>query len=145
MAVAERDGGEVRVLGTIPNREQSVGRLVGKLGPAGSWKACHEAGPTGYVLYRQLAKLGVPCVVVASTLVPVKAGDRVMTDRRDAERLARGLKGGGSHAGCGCLMSHMRRCGIWCEHGRRRKRISFAHDIGWGSSCCATGAVHRRR
>lgn len=94
VAVAERDGGEVRVLGTIPNREQSVRKLVGKLGAAGSWKACYEAGPTGYVLYWQLAKLGVSCVVVAPTLVPVKAGDRVKTDRRDAERLARGLRAG---------------------------------------------------
>ncbi len=94
VAVAERDGGEVRVLGTIPNREESVRKLVGKLGPAGSWKACYEAGPTGYVLYWQLTKLGMPCEVVAPTLVPVKAGDRVKTDRRDAERLARGLRAG---------------------------------------------------
>jgi transposase len=94
VAVAEMNGGEVRALGTIPNREQSVRKLVGKLGPAGSWKACYEAGPTGYVLYWQLTKLGVPCEVVAPTLVPVKAGDRVKTDRRDAERLARGLRAG---------------------------------------------------
>ncbi len=92
VAVAERDGGEVRVLGTIPNQEASIRKLVGKIGPVGSWKACYEAGPTGYVLYWQLTKLGVPCVMVAPTLVPVKAGDRVKTDRRDAERLARGLR-----------------------------------------------------
>jgi transposase len=41
------------------------------------------------VLYWQLTKLGVACDVVAPTLIPVKAGDRVKTDRRDAEKLAR--------------------------------------------------------
>ena len=39
VSVAERDGGEVRVLGTIPNREESTRKLVGNLGPTGSWKA----------------------------------------------------------------------------------------------------------
>jgi transposase len=52
-------------------------------------RACYEAGPTGYVLYWQLTTLGVDCQVVAPTLVPTKAGDRVKTDRRDAEKLAR--------------------------------------------------------
>ena len=88
VAVAE-PGGEVRSLGTIPNRLESVRKLVGKLGPARSLRACYEAGPTGYVLYWQLTTLGVECQVVAPTLVPVKAGDRVKTDRRDAEKLAR--------------------------------------------------------
>jgi transposase len=46
------------------------------------------------VLYWQLTKLGVHCDVVAPTLVPVKAGDRVKTDRRDAERLARSYRAG---------------------------------------------------
>ena len=55
-------------------------------------RACYEAGPTGYVLYWQLAELGVKCEVIAPTLVPVKAGDRVKTDRRDAEKLARSYR-----------------------------------------------------
>ena len=41
------------------------------------------------MLYWQLTALGVPCTVVAPTLVPMKAGDRVKTDRRDALKLAR--------------------------------------------------------
>ena len=57
-------------------------------------KACYEAGPTGYVLYWQLAELGVACEVIAPTLVAMKAGDRVKTDRRDAERLARSYRSG---------------------------------------------------
>jgi len=88
VAVAETDG-EVRSLGVIANRAESVRKLIKKLGPAEHLRACYEAGPTGYVLYWQLTELGVECAVVAPTLVPVKAGDRVKTDRRDAAKLAR--------------------------------------------------------
>jgi len=93
VAVAELDG-EVRSLGTIPNRLESVRKLVAKLGPAKQLRACYEAGPCGYVLYWQLTSLGVACQVVAPTLVPVKAGDRVKTDRRDAAKLARCYRAG---------------------------------------------------
>jgi transposase len=93
VAVAEPEG-EVRSLGTIPNEPEAVRRLVKRLGPVGLLRACYEAGPCGYTLYWQLAKLGVACQVVAPTLVPVKAGDRVKTDRRDAERLARSFRSG---------------------------------------------------
>jgi transposase len=93
VAVAESDG-EVRALGTIPNRLESVRRLVKQLGPAERLRMCYEAGPTGYVLYWQLTGLGVHCDVVAPTLVPTKAGDRVKTDRRDAVKLARSYRAG---------------------------------------------------
>jgi transposase len=93
VAVAE-PGGEVRSLGTIPNRPEPVGRLIRKLGKAEQLRVCYEAGPTGYVLYWQLSELGVKCEVIAPTLVPVKAGDRVKTDRRDAEKLARCYRAG---------------------------------------------------
>jgi transposase len=93
VAVAEPDG-EVRALGVIPNRLESVRKLVAKLGPAKRLKACYEAGPCGYVLYWQLTALGVACQVVAPTLVPVRAGDRVKTDRRDAVKLARSYRAG---------------------------------------------------
>ncbi len=88
VAVAEQDG-EVRSLGVIANRAESVRKLMKKLGPAEQLRACYEAGPTGYVLYWQLTELGVECAVIAPTLVPAKAGDRVKTDRRDAVKLAR--------------------------------------------------------
>jgi transposase len=88
VAVAEPDG-EVRSLGTIANREESVRKLIKKLGASEHLRACYEAGPTGYVLYWQLTQLGVECAVAAPTLVPTKAGDRVKTDRRDALKLAR--------------------------------------------------------
>src|SRR5512138_722138 len=88
VAVAEKHG-EVRSLGTIPNSPEAVRKLVKKIGPAASLRACYEAGPTGYVLYWLLEQLGVQCDVVAPSLVPSKPGDRVKTDRRDAEKLAR--------------------------------------------------------
>ncbi len=74
VAVAEADG-DVRSVGTIPNRAESIRKLVKKLGAVDQLRACYEAGPTGYVLYWQLAQLGVKCEVIAPTLVPVKAGD----------------------------------------------------------------------
>ena len=93
VAVAEPDG-EVRSLGIIPNRLESIRKLLAKLEPVKQLKACYEAGPTGYVLYWQLTALGVACQVVAPSLVPVKPGDRVKTDRRDATKLARSYRAG---------------------------------------------------
>ncbi|HEX2521957.1 MAG TPA: IS110 family transposase [Terriglobia bacterium] len=93
IAVAEPNG-EVRSVGVIPNRFEAVRKIVRKLGPVQQLRACYEAGPTGYVLYWQLTQLGVACEVVAPSLVPTKPGDRVKTDRRDAEKLARSYRGG---------------------------------------------------
>src|SRR6201997_1844696 len=93
VAIAEQNG-EVRSLGVVPNREDSVRKLVRKLGPVEELRFCYEAGPTGYVLYWQLARMGAKCEVVAPTLVPVKSGDRVKTDRRDALKLARNYRAG---------------------------------------------------
>ena len=50
VAVAEK-AGEVRFMGTFPNQPESVKKLVKKLSAKGAWKACYEAGPTGYALY----------------------------------------------------------------------------------------------
>jgi transposase len=93
VAAAEATG-EVRSLGVIPNGIESIRKLVKKLGPVKQLRVCYEAGPTGYVVYWQLTALGVQCEVVAPTLVPVKAGDRVKTDRRDALKLARSYRAG---------------------------------------------------
>ena len=93
VAVAE-PGGTVRSVGVIPNRPESIRKLVKQLGSPEHVRACYEAGPTGYVIYWQLTALGVRCEVVAPTLVPVKAGDRVKTDRRDALKLARSYRAG---------------------------------------------------
>ncbi|HLO77795.1 MAG TPA: IS110 family transposase [Magnetospirillum sp.] len=91
VAVAEgARGGEVRQLGAIPNRADQIAKLVEKLGKGGRrLNFCYEAGPCGYGLHRQLTALGHECMVVAPSLIPMKAGDRVKTDRRDAVMLAK--------------------------------------------------------
>jgi transposase len=95
IAVAVVEGrGVPRSLGVIENRPEAIRRLVKKLGEPSTLRVCYEAGPTGYVLYWQLQKLGVQCEVIAPSLVPVKAGDRIKTDRRDAEKLARAYRSG---------------------------------------------------
>ena len=94
IAVAEADRGEVRSVGTIPNTPDALRAAVRKVGPAATLQICYEAGPTGYTTYWQLASWGYPCVVAAPSLVPVRAGDRVKTDRRDALKLARALRAG---------------------------------------------------
>ena len=93
VAVAEPDG-EVRSLGTIANREDSIRKFIRKFGSPEHLRVCYEAGPTGFVLYWQLTQLGVQCDVIAPSLVPKKPGDRVKTDRRDALKLARSHRSG---------------------------------------------------
>lgn len=93
VAVAEADG-SVRELGTIRHRPEAVRKLVAKLGPVARLRVCYEAGPTGYPLYWQFTALGVHCDVIAPSLIPTKAGDRVKTDRKDAVRLARCYRAG---------------------------------------------------
>src|SRR6476646_3498233 len=88
-------GGEVRYLGELPATEAAIRKLVAKL--AAKYRhltLCYEAGPTGYGLYRLLKSLGHECLVVAPSLVPKKAGDRVKTNRRDAVSLAKLLRAG---------------------------------------------------
>ena len=91
VAVAQgKRGGEVLHRGTIPNRAEAIRKLAGKLGSDGrQLQFCYEAGPCGYGLHRQLVEMGHDCVVVAPSLIPVKAGDHVKTDRRDAVMLAK--------------------------------------------------------
>jgi transposase len=61
-------------------------------------RVAYEAGPTGYGLARELARRGVQCVVAAPGKIPRASGDRVKTDRRDAEHLVRLLLAGKLHA-----------------------------------------------
>src|SRR6476469_39510 len=91
VAVAEGGrGGDVRWYGDIPNRPEHIRRIAERLGAGGRrLQFCYEAGPCGYGVYRHLRALGHDCIVVAPSLIPMKAGDRVKTDRRDAFMLAR--------------------------------------------------------
>lgn len=54
-----------------------------------------EAGLGGYDLMRLLTRLGVVCDVIAPSLVPVRAGERMKTDKRDAKKLGRLYRAGG--------------------------------------------------
>lgn len=63
--------------------------MAKKLGPVEQLRTYYEAGPTGQVVYWQLARLGGKCEVIAPMLAPVKASARIKADRRDSERLAR--------------------------------------------------------
>ena len=91
VAVAEgMRGGGVRQLRIIPNRADQIAKLAEKLSKGERRVSfCYEAGPCGYGLHRQLTELGHDCIVVAPSLIPMKAGDRVKTDRRDAVMLAK--------------------------------------------------------
>jgi transposase len=93
--VAKDHDAEVVYLGTIGTRQCNLDQLSRKM----QSKATHlvfvyEAGPCGYWLYRYLTKKGYDCWVVAPSLIPKKAGDRVKTDRRDAVQLARLARSG---------------------------------------------------
>lgn len=96
VAVAEggRDG-EIRYLGEFDNTPDAVAKLIRKLADRyETLHVCYEAGPTGYGLYRQVLSLGHACMVVAPSLIPRRPGDRVKTNRRDAQALARLLRAG---------------------------------------------------
>src|SRR6202047_771993 len=83
-------GGEIRQVGVFENRPEILMKLAARLSKGGRRLSfCYEAGPCGYGLHRLLTGGGHDCVVVAPSLIPVKAGDRVKTDRRDAVMLAK--------------------------------------------------------
>jgi transposase len=89
IAQGER-GGEFRHWGSFPHRPDHIRKLVEWLADGGArLHFCHEAGPCGFGLHRQLTELGHDCMVVAPSLIPMEAGDRVKTDRRDATMLAK--------------------------------------------------------
>lgn len=73
----------------IANDPAAIRKTVQRLKKGRELRCCYEAGPCGYVLQRQLAAMGIPCDVIAPSLIPQKPGDRVKTDRRDAAKLAR--------------------------------------------------------
>jgi transposase len=92
LAFAEGGGGEARSYGTIPNDLHALEKVLAQLRaahPGSELRLCYEAGPTGFVLARRCAQLKIDCTVVAPSLIPSRAGERIKTDRRDALKLAR--------------------------------------------------------
>ncbi len=82
------------VVRKIPNHWPKLLKVLDGLGPKERLQLCYEAGPTGYDLARRLNQTGICCMVVAPSLIPVQAGKRVKTDRRDARQLAELLRAG---------------------------------------------------
>jgi transposase len=96
VVIARLDGdGREPAITDIPNEEKVIRRTFRRLAAeAYELRCCYEAGPCGFELQRLLASMGIVCEVVAPALIPVKAGDRVKTDRRDAGKLARLYRAG---------------------------------------------------
>jgi transposase len=94
-AVLDVETGELQYFGMTADIEKVAGFCAALPGPV---RAAYEAGPTGYGLARELARRGVGCLVAAPSKIPRAVGDRVKTDRRDAELLARLLLAGKLHA-----------------------------------------------
>jgi len=90
VAIANEGRRDPVYYGEIPNSAEAIRKLVKKVASNGEVISfCYEAGPCGYEVYRQLIDLGQKCDVVAPSLIPRKSGDRVKTDRRDANTLSR--------------------------------------------------------
>jgi len=112
-------GEEVPVIDRLWNEEGSVRHLIGRLGDPAALRACYEAGPCGFELHRLLSSLGVACDVVAPSLIPRRAGDRVKTD------LLTELPGGlGEVSG---------QAAIWVA-------TVAGHDHGWGGAAGSVAA-----
>jgi transposase len=78
----------------IETTEKAIRRFIGRLGGPDGLAVAYEAGPGGFDLLRLLRRIGVRCDVIAPSLVPIRAGDRVKTDRRDAKKLVRLYRAG---------------------------------------------------
>ncbi len=98
IAIAVADDGldrEVRYFGTIANRAEELHAALKRIVQDGTeLRVCYESGPCGFVIYRYLTKIGIDCMVISPSSMPRRPGDRVKTDRRDAQTLARLLRAG---------------------------------------------------
>ena len=95
IATAESGRQDVETMGFINNDSMSVTKMVKKLASKGKELVfCYESGQLGYGLYRHIKAMGHECIVVAPSLIPEKKGDKVKTDRKDAQKLARCLRNG---------------------------------------------------
>lgn len=95
VSIAPQNCTEVRRYGIIGGTLDAVDKLVKKLAQANTeLRFAYEAGPCGFVLCRHLRHKGLHCEVIAPSLIPKKASDRVKTDRRDADQLARLYRAG---------------------------------------------------
>jgi transposase len=97
VSIAPSGSAEVRRYGIIGGEHDDVLKLVKKLRaahPEAALRFCYEAGPRGFALCRCLRSHGLECIIVCPSKVPRKPGERVKTDRRDADQLARLYRAG---------------------------------------------------
>ena len=97
ISIAPSDSTEVRRWGILGGTHDHVQRFIKQLQaahPQAALQFCYEAGPRGFPLCRFIRGLGHECIVVCPSRVPRAPGDRVKTDRRDADQLARLLRAG---------------------------------------------------
>ena len=94
VAVAEAGRSPARRVATVPFEWNALRRVLKRLGEPSTIACCYEAGPTGYGLARTLRAEGWDCDVIAPSLIPKRAGERIKTDRRDAAKLAQNLRAG---------------------------------------------------
>jgi len=95
VSIAPQNSTEVRRYGIIGGTLDAVDKIVKKLAQENvELHLVYEAGPCGFVLCRHLRSRGFHCEVIAPSLIPRKASDRVKTDRRDADQLARLYRAG---------------------------------------------------
>lgn len=94
VAVLPPTSERVTVATKIENTPAAVEKMVKRLTGQGPAEFVYEAGPCGYDVHRQITRMGYACTVIAPSLIPVRPGDRVKTDRRDAEKLVRLFRAG---------------------------------------------------
>ncbi|WP_156490332.1 transposase, partial [Oleiphilus sp. HI0086] len=93
----DQRGSEVKHLGRVSSAKVSLTKMARQFEskyPQATLHFVYEAGPCGYWIYRLLTSLGHCCYVVAPSLIPKKPGQRVKTDKRDAQDLARLVRNG---------------------------------------------------
>src|SRR5690348_14097903 len=83
VGVAEAGRTPARALGRIPHEVAKLRKVLARYGDARQVQVVYEAGPTGYGLQRALTQCGYVCQVIAPSLIPKRAGDRIKTNRRD--------------------------------------------------------------
>ena len=87
------DLGEVQDLGNVGVLQRDLDRLYERMrSKASHVHFVYEAGPCGYAVHRYLTAKGCVCTVCAPSLMARKPGDRVKTDRRDAQKLVKALR-----------------------------------------------------
>jgi len=124
------EGGEPELV-QLEHGEKAVRRFVKRLGDPRRLAVCYEAGPCGYELFRLLTSMGVACDIVAPSLTPVRPGERVKTDRRDAKKLVRLYRAGElSFVAAPTPEQEGLRDLVRCRDDLRRARTAARHRIG---------------